>query len=400
VARHDLAQPHSGQQVSQLNRKAVVAGIHNTRQARRLDGETSRSLVVEATKAALADAGLTLADVDGVSAGAESASLIYDFQLGPSWMGMQFGLAMVLEAAAAIESGQAEVILLVTAEAGVYTERSSTAPWTRPGHEFVIPWGLFTAAEFALVARRHMHLYGTTPAQLARVSATIRNNGHVNPDAVYYGRGPFTPQDILDSRMVADPFHLLDCSTATEGGCAIVMTTAERARDLAKKPVALLGGGTEYFGPAYRYPPKWDLTGRSSAHENGLIGRRSSARAFQNAGVSRDDVDVLELYDPFSFEIIRQLEAFGFCGPGEGGAFVDDGHIDITGSHPVTTDGGTMSYSHAGATVQMLQRVIRGVQQIRGECVSGQVPNAEVALCSNAGAGALFHMVALLGALN
>ena len=381
-------------------RRAVIAGLHNTRQARRLEGETTRSLSISASKAALADAGLTLADVDGICAAGEGSSLVYDFRLGPAWIGNQFGLAMVLEAAAAIESGQAEVVLIVTAEAGVYTERASTAPWTRPGNEFVIPWGMFTAAEFALVARRHMHMYGTTPEQLARVAATIRNNGHINPGAVYYGRGPFAPEDILASRMVADPFHILDCSTTTEGGCAIVMTTEERARDLPKPAVALLGGGTEYYGGAYRYPPMWDLAGRSGVQENGLIGRRSSTRAFASAGISRDDVDVLELYDPFSFEIIRQLEAFGYCGPGEGGAFVEDGHIDLNGSHPVTTDGGTMSYSHAGANTQMLQRVIRGAQQIRGECVSGQVADAQVALCSNAGAGALFHLVALLGAVD
>ncbi len=374
--------------------------MHNTRQARRLEGETSRSLNVAATKAALADAGLALEDIDGVSSGGDGSQLIYDFRLGPAWMGMQFGVNMVLEAATAIAAGLADVVLLVTSEAGVYTDHASTAPWTRPGHEFVIPWGLFTAAEFALVARRHMHMYGTKPEQLARVAAAIRNNGHANPEAVYYGRGPFTPDDILASRMVADPYHILDCSTTTEGGCALILTTEERARDLRKTPVAVLGGATEYFGPAYRYPPKWDLAGRSNVHSNGLIGKRSADRAFGMAGLTRDDVDVLEFYDPFSFEIIRQLEALGFCGPGEGGGFVDDGHIDITGSHPVTTDGGTMSFSHAGANVQMLQRVIRGVQQVRGECVSSQVPDARVALCSSAGAGALFHMVALLGAVD
>jgi acetyl-CoA acetyltransferase len=381
-------------------RQPVIVGIHNTKQARRLEGETSRSLNVQATKAALADAGLTLEDVDGVSSAGESSSLVYDMRLGPAWQGIQFGLAAVLEAAAAIRTGMAEVVLLVTSEAGVYTERASTAPWTRPGHEFVIPWGMFTAAEFALVARRHMHMYGTTPEQLARVAATIRNNGHINPEAVYYGRGPFTPDDILASRMVADPYHILDCSTTSEGGCAIVMTTEERARDLRSTPVAVLGGGSEYFGPAYRYPPMWDLEGRSGVHPNGLIGKRSTERAFAMAGITHDDVDVLELYDPFSFEIIRQLEAMGFCKPGEGGGFVDDGHIELTGSHPVTTDGGTMSFSHAGANVQMLQRVLRGVQQIRGECVSGQVPDARVAVATNAGAGALFHMVAVLGAVS
>jgi acetyl-CoA acetyltransferase len=381
------------------DRQPVIVGIHNTKQARRLEGETSRSLNVKATKAALADAGLTLEDVDGVSATGESSSLVYDFRLGPAWQGIQFGLGAVLEAATAIRAGMADVVLIVTSEAGVYTERASTAPWTRPGHEFVIPWGMFTAAEFALVARRHMHMYGTTNEQLAKVAATIRNNGHVNPEAVYYGRGPFTPEDILASRMVADPFHILDCSTTSEGGCAIVMTTEERARDLKSRSVAVLGGGSEYFGPAYRYPPMWDLEGRSGVHSNGLIGKRSTERAFAMAGVTHEDVDVLELYDPFSFEIIRQLEAMGFCKPGEGGGFVDDGHIAITGSHPVTTDGGTMSFSHAGANVQMLQRVIRGVQQIRGECASSQVPDARVAVATNAGAGALFHMVAVLGAM-
>lgn len=379
------------------DRRAAVAGVFNTRQGRRLEGETTASLTAQAVRHALADAGLTLDDVDGVSAGATGSSLIYDLRVGPAWLGTQHGMSMVFEAAGAIAAGLAEVVLIVAAEAAVYTDRSATAPWTRPEHEFVIPWGMFTAAEFALIARRHMHTYGTTPEQLALVSATIRNNGHVNPDAVYHGRGPFTAEDILASPMVADPFHLLDCAMTSEGGCALVLTTADRARDLRREPVLLLGGGADYFGPAYRHPPAWDLRGRSG-RVNGMIGERAAERAFAAAGIDRDDVDVLELYDPFSFEIIRQLEAFGFCKPGEGGAFVADGHIGVGGSHPVTTDGGTMSYSHAGADPQMLQRVIRSVQQIRGECVSGQIAGARVALCSNAGAGALFHLVALLGA--
>jgi acetyl-CoA acetyltransferase len=115
------------------------------------------------------------------------------------------------------------------------------------------------------------------------------------------------------------------------------------------------------------------------------------------AGLGPQDVDVAELYDPFSFEIIRQLEAHGFCGEGEGGAFVEDGHIGPGGSLPVTTDGGTMSFSHAGINAQQLQRVIRGVEQLRGTCVSAQVADAEVALCTNGGSGALFNDAILLG---
>jgi acetyl-CoA acetyltransferase len=247
------------------------------------------------------------------------------------------------------------------------------------------------------MARRHMLEHGTTAEQLALVAATIRNNGHVNPEAVYCGRGPFTPQDILESRMIADPFHLLECSMTSEGGCGLVLTTADRARDAAKPPVWILGGAGDTYGPAYVVPPVWDLRGRNDDIPAGYVGRRAARKCFALAGLGPSDVDVAELYDPFSFEIIRQLEAFDFCGEGDGGAFVDEGHIAPGGQLPVTTDGGTMSYSHAGINVQMLQRVIRGVQQLRGDCVSSQVPNAEVALCSNGGSGALFTDVMLLG---
>jgi acetyl-CoA acetyltransferase len=379
------------------HRRAAIVGVHNTLQGRRLENETSRTLLVQAVLGALADAGLSLEDIDGVNAEPDASALIYDLSLGPAWLGRQFGVAAVPEAVSAIESGQADVVLIAAAAAGAYVDRASTAPWTRPENEFVAPWGLFTAAEFALVARRHMITYGTTPEQLALVAATIRTNGHHNPEAVYYGKGPFKPADILASRMVADPFHLLDCSMTSEGGCAIIVAATDRLPDITARPVYLLGAGADHFGPSYRYPPSWDLRGRRGGPVNGEVGKNAADRAFRHAGIGRSDVDVLELYDPFSFEIIRQLEAFGFCEPGEGGPFVADGHIDITGSHPVTTDGGTMAFSHAGASPQMLQRVIRGVQQLRGQAGPLQVPGSSVALCSGGGAGALFNAVVILG---
>jgi acetyl-CoA acetyltransferase len=368
---------------------AVIAGVHNTRQGRRLEGETSASLMVAAVAGALDDAGLTLADVDGVSAGAQGADLIYDLRLGPAWLGSAFGVSMFAEAVAAIEYGLAEVVVLAAGQAGEYTERGSTAPWTRPANEFVVPWGMFTAAEFALIARWHMETYGTTREQLSIVASTIRNNGHRNPEAVYYGRGPFTPKDITASRPVADPFHLLDCAMTSEGGCAVVIANQDRVGSLRHKPIHLLGAGADFYGPSYQFPPTWELSGQA--------GRRAADLAFAQAGIDRADVDVLELYDPFSFEIIRQLEAFRFCADGEGGPFVADGHIAIDGSHPITTDGGLMSFSHAGVNPQMVQRAIRGVQQLRGDAGPLQVDGAHVALCSNGGAGALFTTVVLLG---
>ncbi|KLO43046.1 thiolase family protein [Mycobacterium nebraskense] len=380
-------------------RTAAIVGVHNTRQGRRLDGETSRSLALTAIRGALDDAGLRLDDVDGVSAGPLSTALIYDLRLGPAWQGLAFGVGMITEAVTAIEHGMADVVVLVAAQAGEYRDHEATAPWTRPENEFVAPWGMFTTAEFALIARRHMHTYGTTREQLSMVAATIRNNGSRNPEAVYYQRGPFTPDDITASRPIADPFHLLDCATTSEGGCALVVADVEKT-DGASRPIYVLGSGADFHGPSYQHPPAWDLAGRRDGHGghvNGVVGRRAAERAFDHAGLRPDDVDVLELYDPFSFEIIRQLEAFGFCGEGEGGPFVADGHIAVDGSHPITTDGGTMSFSHAGSNPQMMQRAIRAVQQLRGHAGELQVPDAHVALCSNGGAGALFTTLLILG---
>ncbi|MFO1536661.1 MAG: thiolase family protein [Actinomycetota bacterium] len=379
-------------------RDVVVAGVHNPRQARVLEGETSLSVAIDATLGALADAGLDVRDVDGIT-GSLSSDLTYELGLGPVWQSASaLGIPAVMEAAAQIATGLSDVVVVAAGQAGVYTERASTAPWTRPNHEFVAPYGMFTAAEFALIARRHMHMYGTTAEQMATVAATVRNNGHVHPDAIYAGRGPFTVDDILASRMVADPFHLLECAMTSEGGCAIVLARADRVPDLPHAPVWILGGSTDRIGPSYRHAPAWDLRGRDpDGIPNGYVGRRAARRAFATAGLGPDDVDVCELYDPFSFEIIRQFEAFGFCGEGEGGPFVMDGVIGPGGRFPITTDGGLMAFSHGGQTSQLLQRVIRGVQQLRGTCTTMQVEGAEVALCSGGGAGALFNDVLLLG---
>lgn len=379
-------------------RDVAIVGVHNTPQARRLPGHDSSSIALVGLRGALDDAGIAAAEVDGV-VGEFAHEWVLELGLGPcSRRSSRFGIPMLLDAAAMVASGECEVVAVGAGGAGTYTDPEATAPWTRPANELVVGFGLFTAAEFALMARRHMLTYGTTPDQMATVAATIRNNGHVNPQAVYFGRGPFTPADVLASRPIADPFRLLDCAMTSEGGCGIVLTTAERAADAAGDPAWILGAAGDAYGPAYAVPPVWDLRGRGTDDTPaGYVGRRAARRAFAMAGLGPDDVDVCELYDPFSFEIIRQLEAFGFCGEGEGGAFVDAGHIAPDGRLPVTTDGGTMSFSHAGINAQMLQRAIRGVQQVRGACPTRQVPGAEVALCTNGGSGALFTDVMLIG---
>jgi acetyl-CoA acetyltransferase len=374
----------------------AIVGIHNTAQAIELEGHDAESIALDGALGALVDAGIEVADVDGV-VGQFAQETVLELGLGPcSRRPNMLGIPAVLEAASMICSGECDVVLVSAGGARLHRERSHTAPWTRPANELVVGYGLFTAAEFALMARRHMINFGTTPEHLATVAATIRNNGHDNPDAVYSGRGPFTPEDILASRIVADPFHLLDCAMTSEGGCGIVLARADRATDCAHR-TWILGAASDSFGPAYTVAPVWDFAPRGGDDNAGNVGARAARIAFRTAGLVPDEVDVAELYDPFSFEIIRQLEAFGFCGQGEGGPYVTEGNIAQGGTLPVTTDGGTMSFSHAGIAAQQLQRVIRGVEQLRGTAKSHQVAGAEVSICSNGGSGALFTDVVLLG---
>ena len=382
-------------------RDVAIVAAYNTLQARVLEGHTAFSITLAAARGVLSEANVAATEVDAVFS-KHAPELIYALGIGPVWnSNSKGGIAGVVQAASLVATGLAHTVLLADGEAGVYTQRTATAPWTRPANEFVVPFGLYTAAEFALIARRHMHRYGSSEEQMAlqmaEVAATIRNNGHVNPDAVYHGRGPFTPADVLSSRMITEPFRLLDCAMTSEGGCGLLITTAERAADFPGSAVYILGGGLDCVGPAYRHAPSWDLTGRGSDIPNGYVGRRAARNAFAMAGLRPADVDVCELYDPFSFEIIRQFEAFEFCGEGEGGDFVMDGRIGPDGQFPITTDGGLMSYSHGGGVVQLTQRVARGVHQLQKQCRSRQVPDAQVALCSNGGAGALFTDLVLLG---
>lgn len=375
-------------------RGVAVVGAYDTRQARTLDATTEHELVLDAIRGTLDAAGLSPADVDGLNVSTWVSALnpravAQWFGGRPVWTGTAHpGVEAVLEAAAAIATGQCHTVLVATAQCGEYVDRASTVAWTRPENEFVECWGLYTAAEFALMARRHMHVYGTRREALSEVAAAIRMNGARNPAAVMAGR-EVTPEDVVRSRPIADPFHLLDCCINSEGGAGIVLTTEERARDLDGTPIFVLGGALDRQGMAYVTAPVWDRYGR--------VGERAAKLAFEQCGLGVADVDVAELYDPFSFEVIRQLEAFGFCGEGEGGDFVMGGRIRIDGALPVATNGGLLSYSHAGV-VQMLQKPINAVLQLQGKLPAPiSVPGAQVALASCGGSGALFCDVMLLG---
>jgi acetyl-CoA acetyltransferase len=269
-------------------------------------------------------------------------------------------------------------------------ERFATVSATVDGsvHPFIDPWGAYVVPMFALVARRHMHQFGTTERQIAAVSATIRNHGHINPAAIMYGRGPYSVDDVLASRPIASPLRLLDCCLVGQGGAAVVITTMERARDLRQPPVALLGAGMEVSGGSYVDPPAY--------RDVGQLGAAAARRVYAMAGVGPQDVDVFNLYDPTSFEIIRQFEVLGLCAEGEGGAFVEDGRIAMGGTHPTNLDGGLLSYAW-NSVQQMTLKLVESVLQLRGAAGYRQVPGAEVAVATNSGSGAAHWEMAVLG---
>jgi acetyl-CoA acetyltransferase len=377
-------------------RDVAIVGVHATEQAWRLPERTSMDLVLEAALGAIADAGLLPGDVDGaaldwpgpggVPGEASSWARVLRRELAWTSDGMldTAGTRGVLKAAAAISAGLCDVAVVGGGQSGMFAGRG---PVSGGELEFTSVWGAYVVPVFALVAQRHMHEFGTTPEQLAQVAVTIRANGYTNPEAVMYGKPPVSVADVLGSRIVATPFHLLDCCIAAEGGAALVLTTLERARDLPNPPVAVLGGGMTFHEAAYANPPLYREVGR--------LGVDAARRAFGLAGVSVGDVDVFSLYDPNSFEIIRQVEVLGLCAEGEGGPFVEGGYLALDGAHPVNPDGGCLSYAWNG-TQQMTLKVMECVRQLRGTAVH-QVPKAEVAVASNAGSGAAHYELIVLG---
>ncbi|OLE29248.1 MAG: hypothetical protein AUG49_00085 [Catenulispora sp. 13_1_20CM_3_70_7] len=378
-------------------RRPVIVGVYATEQALALPDRSAMSLAIQAAKGAAADAGLCLADIDGAQLDWPGPGGVPDD--GSSWARMfgrdlrwtsdsmldNSGVRGLLKASAAITAGYADTV--VVGGCRLVTRGPDNSPIGAGAPvEFADVWGSYVVAQFALVAARHMHEYGTTSEQLAQVAATMRNNGTTNPEAMMFGRGPYTVQDVLASRMIATPFHLLDCCVVGEGGAAFVVTTAERAGDLPHPPVAVLGGGMEYHQAPYANPALY--------REVGQIGKDAAARAYEMGGVAPRDADVLCLYDPNSFEVIRQLEALGVCQEGEGGPLAASGAIAVDGEHPVNPDGGCLSYAWNG-TQQMTLKVVEAVRQLRGTAVH-QVPGARLAAVGTAGSGAQHYELAVL----
>ncbi|HUF53714.1 MAG TPA: acetyl-CoA acetyltransferase [Dehalococcoidia bacterium] len=342
----------------------------------------------EAALNALEDAGLALSDVDGLfTCGAGfAASLQVAEYLGiqPKYtdstsVGGSSFVIHVEHAAAAIATGLIDVALITHGETGYSnrfrnTGRAPMDPWF-PAAQFEMPYHVGgPATTYALACQRHIHQYGTTHEQLAEIAVATRKWAQLNPKALM--RDPLTIDDVLSSRWISYPFHLLDCCLVTDAGGAIVVTSAERARDLKKKPVYVLGSGEAHTHWTLANMP--DLTTTPAAI--------SGPRAFQMAGVTHDDIDVVEVYDSFTYTALVTLEALGFCKPGEGGAFVSGQRTAPGGDFPLNTNGGGLSYTHPGMYGMFL--LIEATRQLRGEAGDRQVAGAKLA-CVNGTGGAL-----------
>lgn len=361
---------------------AAIVGVAESDELGRLPHKSALAMHMEAARSALADAGLAKSDVDAVfCSGRTMANEIPEYLgIRPRFIGgTQIGgcsfMAHVEHAMAAIHAGLCEVALITHGESGYSRIGMPNGRWgdDSPTFQFELPYGTMgPATGYGLMARRHMHKFGTTSEQLAEVAVATRKWAALNPRAMH--REPISVDDVLGSKVISWPFHLLDCCLVTDGGGAVVVTSAERARDLPKMPVYVLGTGecaTHQMPSQMPSFDQWD-----AAIEAGR-------RAFAMSGLKPEDIDVAELYDAFTIVPMLALEALGFCGKGESGAFVSGQRTAPGGAFPMNTNGGGLSYTHTG--MYGIFTIIEAARQLRGECGDRQVKGARTAICHGTG---------------
>ena len=375
----------------ELKDKACIVGIGETAYCRKPgSGLSEESLQLHASVAALRDAGLRGSQIDGVlafpnvgkceafaaSLGSENlrfAAIIH--------MGGAAPVASLRLAAMAVVSGAANHVLIPAGWNGysgarvrqtVTTDKHSI-PGGAIAWDYYLPQGLTVPPQwYALMARRHMHEYGTTHEQMGAVAIAMRRHAQLNPAALMHGK-PLTMADYLASPMLADPYRVNDCCLETDGAAACIVTTVERARDLGKPPVYIMGAAA---GQPY---PADEITNRKDFHCTGLS--IAAPEAFRMAGVTPADADFAQIYDCFTFEVIQQIEEAGFCARGEGGPFVENGAIELGGRLPVNTHGGLLSEAHSLG----IGHIVEAVKQLRGSAGARQVADAEVGVVTGWG---------------
>jgi acetyl-CoA acetyltransferase len=354
---------------------AAIVGVAESDLGQVADGMSPMDLCAQGITRALADCGLTMKDVDGLFCAMTQqrmsiVSLIEYLGIAPKFIGssMTGGSSFefhVAQAMAAVSAGLCNVAVIAygSTQRSVGRKQASQRefnPYETPFRPFL------PASAYALAASRHMHQYGTTREQLAAVAVAARQWAQLNPAA--WEKKPLTIEDVLKARMISYPLSVRDCCLVTDGGGAIIVTSAERAKSLKKAPAYILGCGHGTTHMNISSMPDLTVTGAKPSGE----------AAYKMAKLSAKDVDVVELYDAFTINTILFLEDLGFCRKGEGGAFVSDGRIAPKGALPVNTNGGGLSYCHPGMYGLLI--LIEGVRQLRGECGARQAARHDVAM--------------------
>ncbi|MDP2625646.1 MAG: thiolase [Candidatus Rokubacteria bacterium] len=379
--------------------QVAIVGVGETAVGK-VPGRSALWFNAEATRLALEDAGIDKSQVDGLVTAPSFVAPFPRMSVAVSeYLGIRptfsntlnvsgaTAAASVNVAAAAIHAGLADTVVVCCGDnmlSGLTRDLAVKALVESRDPQYEAPFGLLVATTFALTAQRHMAEYGTTPEQLARVAVVTRRHALKKPGA--HMTAPITAEDVLASKLITTPYHMLDCALVSDGGAAFVLTAAERARDLRKKPVYLLGGGESY-------PQEHIFCAESITTTGAAI---SSRRAYAMAGVGPGDIDVAGIYDCFTGTVIMMLEDLGFCKKGEGGPFVEAGQITYGGRIPINTHGGMLSYAHPGLPGGFFH-IVDMVRHLRGEAGERQVAGAELTLCHSLGGGFATNATIILG---
>jgi len=381
--------------------KIAIAGVGETEQGK-IPDKSSFHFLSLASKLAIEDAGIKKSDVDGL---VTAFSLVEHTFMHCTTFADYFGLRprffssiaiggatavwMAAEAAMAIASGQAEVVLCVRGDntlSGISSSGMVALIREMCHAEFEFPYGLTTPGGYALAAQRYLHDFGATREHLAAVAVTMRKHAALKENAM--NKEPLTVEDVINSRVIAEPLTKYDCSIISDGGAAFIVTTEAKAKELGiKNPLAYLWGMGQGYSHQYLTTLR-DLNQIYNAIE------RSGQKAFQTAGIEHKDVDVAFLYDCFTITVLLELEGLGFVPKGEGGPFALEGRMEIGKDLPVNTHGGLLSQAHLGA----MHHVVEAVLQLRGTAAGPrQVKDAEVALVHGNGGIVSAHSTIVLG---
>jgi acetyl-CoA acetyltransferase len=386
--------------MNQLRDKYAIVGTGKSRLGR-VEGVSALGLLEEAIKQALDEAGLTNKDIDGIVCRGPDDSYAHHQLIGAR-LGINAAFSTTLDNGGASQI-LAVALAVMAIDAGLATtvvcgfgrdswSRTNTGkekkavpdlvPSAQRPKEHGPEFGYFGAvAPHAFGARRHMFEYGTTREDFAAIALAFREHALRNPEAVM--RKPLTLRDYMDARLIVDPFGLYDCSLVSDGAGAVVVTSLERARSLRSKPVAIKGFAS------FNNTKGWFL----DDHMVSTAAAESARAAFRMAGLGPQEVDTAQLYDCFTYMVLTQLEDYGFCGKGEGGAFVRSGALKLDGSLPANTSGGQLSEAHVEGMLQIVEGA-RQLQDVYGE--DRQVRDAEIALVSGHGGNTVCHSTLIL----